>query len=216
MVRRNPVNPVLYLDIDNVLNDQAWILSHERDNMIRDLRTRYPGNARSHIRRIDIRGQYTSFIRDVVKVTSCDIVVCSNWRRFISLEELNTLFMEHGFQAIRCTDKSLSRVGAILADVALHKPNHWCVVDNDVSPFDVSGHGVFIEDGITPSIYCAICDVLKGVNLYTPGDGTSVPVREARMWWDFRESICRLASEHAGRVIPPKDVESYLRSVLGG
>jgi hypothetical protein len=215
---------ILYLDIDNVLNDDAWIFSDERDSRQKELfheAKRSGKSARLATAALDLLPQYTQYIRKMVSTTSCSIVVCSAWRKMFSLEELNELFIPHGFQAIRCTPRLRipakdTRIHAILEDVRIHNPSDWCVLDNEVCPYDVHGHGVFIDDGITPEIFNNTCDVLLGISLTTPSSTDLETPRYAPSWWGFRENVCRVLSNHAGTVIRPDDVETYLWDILHG
>lgn len=126
-------SPILFLDIDGVLNKRSPIWNQ----------------------------QCCAMIDSVIEVINCDIVLSSAWRSLIkigniSLSGFNILFQSHGIinaNVIRSIDDDdfdaiSSKSKLILADVDKHQPLVWCAIDDDDLGLP-DQHFVRVENGCT-------------------------------------------------------------------
>jgi hypothetical protein len=140
--------PVLYLDFDGVLNDDAWITSDARRAVWR--------YADAESAKHDIRPELAARVRRIVSATECRVVVCSTWRRLFTHDQLRACLDPHGirFDGVTMRGKlSDGRLAAIVFHASkLPGGTRWCVLDDQVEAADVDGYGghaVTPIDGVT-------------------------------------------------------------------
>jgi hypothetical protein len=147
---------LIFLDIDHVLNDSHWIYSDERRKERQRIILTNDSIAQSTriaTSIIDIRDVYLSEIKSICFEYSCDIVICSSWRRIFTLEELKYIFSCHGFKIHDVCDPALDKADAIIDYVNTLPPEtKWCVIDDCIDLGDVElfgGYAVTPDDGIS-------------------------------------------------------------------
>lgn len=82
------MNPIIFLDIDGVLNSQSYYESDRYKEKETDNRFDYD------LEEIDERA--VSYLSDLIKETNADIVVSSTWRNRYSVEEFQKLLEAKG------------------------------------------------------------------------------------------------------------------------
>lgn len=147
------MKPVLYLDFDNVLNDDEWFNTPGRiEAHARMTATKTYDESRLlrlDIAMTDIRPEYAARVKRIVDATGCQVVVCSNWRDHFTDAEIASFLAPHGIPFDGCVPRRRMseyhdiRVQSILRHVAsLPKGTVWCVLDDAVRPGAVGGHAV--------------------------------------------------------------------------
>lgn len=81
---------LLFLDIDGVLNSQDWYSSDECAELVQ------PNIKLSDVLHFD--PSTIELLTNIVLATDCEIVISSSWRRGKTIEQLQELFREVGFE----------------------------------------------------------------------------------------------------------------------
>ena len=158
---------VLYLDIDGVLNDQAWIGSAERLKRLESWALEHNVSRwRAMIEQpaMDIRAEYTVRVKRIVDATGCQVVLCSSWRRLHDFDNLRLLLGAHGIPLDGATARGPERGPAIARHVRRLPPGStWCALDDEVSDEwarSVGGRAVQPVDGCTDEDAAAVVAIL--------------------------------------------------------
>lgn len=179
----------LYLDIDGVLNSDAWLSRPGRTHavtMYHLQRTEWLRGRRYELSeaetlagcREDIEPARAAMVAALVRETSAEVVLCSAWRHVVGLDVCRALLAEHGIPLARATQRPrmsdhhlwYRRVRPILLDVAeLPAGARWCVLDDEVPLTGVPGvvdidHGRCVTpvDGVTEADLARVRAILRG------------------------------------------------------
>ena len=134
------MTPTIYLDIDGVLNDGAWLEDTERMELRLRARQREPGaGLESAI--ADIDPARAKLVAGLVEEVGARVVLCSAWRYVVGYETCHAALLRHGIrldgatQPPRMSDHHpwYRRVRPILLDIdTLPAGTPWVVLDDEV------------------------------------------------------------------------------------
>lgn len=165
--------PVLYLDFDGVLNDEAWCASDERKAAIDAYRKANDcGSFKAMIALApihDLRPELVAHVRRILDETDARLIVCSSWRSSMSDDDLRACLARVGLPFDGTTPRDpvrFSEYGARQRDIRTHvatlEPGtRWCVLDDDVNKAEFPGRVVRPDDGVTAEQADRVVQILR-------------------------------------------------------
>lgn len=127
--------PVLYLDVDGVLNDEAWLARPER----RAAWDAMPGaSCDACFAATDIDPARAAIVRRIIEATGCRVVLCSTWQTMpdgLATQALGAVGIAVEGGTLDVYPRRMSdyqwRHRAVAAHVATHA-EPWCSLDDQL------------------------------------------------------------------------------------
>jgi hypothetical protein len=156
--------PIVFLDIDGVLNSKRWFAQISRD------RQEHAPKGEPEIWAGLIDPTCVACLNSLLEQTGASVVLCSSWRKTHAIDEITTILSTRGFrgQIIGATsaNETMPRGQEIAAWITEHNGNNILYVVLD----DERTEGLLPEALICPSEETGLTDVevLQAVRVLTP------------------------------------------------